>query len=364
MYSSFSVHSTLWTPRITNRILFKIDMSSSVNCVLVIGAAGAIGKCLVEHMLEQDIHVIAGLRKTPLDENLTKHKGLKCVFGVDCVDAASIRRCFELHPTIDCVWNLAAPLSVETARNPEHAYNVVVNGMKNLLTAMREFSVPRICFSDSIGSYGSDAPRSGATAAWLVQNPTQDPGSEYGVQKRLCRDLMRAFVEEMPLQRSSRWAIIPGVLHSDESWGAGTTEYALDAIRCAVEHRPFVCPIEEHAILPMIWRDDLVKGLFALMLAAPDRLLEPEGGYALGGLSFSPAELFACLKQQPGYADFTFVAEIDTDKLLSTSPAAVCARLWPDSISAEEAARDLEFKPEVTEVSSIVARIIAASAKP
>jgi len=314
-------------------------------------------------MLQQGIQVIAGLRKTPLDDSLTKHEGLECVFGVDCIDAASIRRCFELHPTIDCVWNLAAPLSVETARNPEHAYNVVVNGMKNLLAAMREFSVPRICFSDSIGSYGYAAPRKDATAAWLVQNPTQDPGSEYGVQKRLCRDLMRSFVEEMPHQRSSRWAIIPGVLHSDRKWGAGTTEYALDAIKCAVEHRPFVCPIEEHATLPMIWRDDLVTGLCALMLAAPEQLQEPEGGYTLGGLSFSAAELFACLKQQPGYDDFSFVIEADSEKLLSESPAAVCARLWPDSISAVEAARDLDFRPLVTEVSDIVARIIAASVK-
>lgn len=332
-------------------------------CVLVIGAAGAIGKCLVEYMLRQGLQVVAGLRKTPLDDSLTTQENLKCVFGVDCTDAASIRRCFELHPMIDCVWNLAAPLSVETARNPEHAFNVVVNGMTNLLTAMREFNVPRICFSDSIGSYGYEAPRKNATAAWLVQNPTQDPGSEYGVQKRLCRGLMRAFVEELPAERSSRWAIIPGVLHADSTWGAGTTEYALDAIRCAVEHRPFLCPIEEQAILPMIWRDDLVKGLYALMVANAEQLTQPQGGYTLGGLSFSAAELFACLKQQPGYEDFTCVIEADSEKLLSESPAAVCARLWPDSISTTEAAQELAFTAQVTQVGDIVAKIIAASVK-
>lgn len=38
----------------------------------------------------------------------------------------------------------------------------------------------KICFSDSIGSYGLKAPREGATADWLVENPTQDPGSDYG----------------------------------------------------------------------------------------------------------------------------------------------------------------------------------------
>jgi hypothetical protein len=43
----------------------------------------------------------------------------------------------------------------------------------------------------------------------------------------------------------------------------------------------------------MIWRDDLVKGLYALMLAEMGQLTEPEGGYTVGGLSFSGGELFA-----------------------------------------------------------------------
>ena len=39
----------------------------------------------------------------------------------------------------------------------------------------------RICFTDSIGSFGADAPRRGATARWLTENPEQGTFSQtYG----------------------------------------------------------------------------------------------------------------------------------------------------------------------------------------
>lgn len=91
------------------------------------------------------------------------------------------------------MWNLAAPLSVETALDPAVAEAVTMGGMSKVLTAMREVGARRICFTDSIGSFGAEAPRSGATARWLTENPTQDPGSDYGRQKRGCRELMAEF---------------------------------------------------------------------------------------------------------------------------------------------------------------------------
>ena len=94
---------------------------------------------------------------------------------------------------MDILWNLAAPLSVETAKNPSVAYDVVVKGMENILKCCEENNVRQVCFSDSIGSFGAKSPRADATAAWLTENPGQNPGSEYGSQKRRCRNLMRQF---------------------------------------------------------------------------------------------------------------------------------------------------------------------------
>ena len=329
--------------------------SEKVMRIFVIGAAGAIGKCLTEVLLKNGMEVVAALRKTPLPEALTRMPGLFQEFGVECTDEASIRSCFEKYPGIDCCWNLAAPLSVETAGNPDLAYDVVVNGMDRLLKVMRDYNVPHICFSDSIGSYGGEAPRN-SNAAWLVANPTQDPGSAYGEQKRKCRELMRDFVAEQPNRRSCRWAVIPGVLHSDVTWGAGTTEYALDALRCASEGTTFVCPIEEDILLPMIWRDDLIEGLCLLTMAPTNALKEPDGGYAMAGLSFTPLELFAEITKR--IETFQFSTEKDTEKLLKESPAALFARLWVDHLTPEEAERDLGFRAKDIELGAIIDRIL------
>lgn len=106
---------------------------------------------------------------------------------------------------------------METARDPRRAHDAVVGGTDRIPTAMRAHSVGRILLSDSVGSYGRDAPREGATARRPIEHPRQDPGSDYGVQKRRCREPRRDFVAEAPEARSSRFAVIPGVRHADAS---------------------------------------------------------------------------------------------------------------------------------------------------
>ncbi len=326
--------------------------------VLVIGATGAIGRSLVAQLCASGVTVVAAVRRTPLPESLVREYGgdggrLKLQSGVDVRDADSIARAFAPHARVDAVWMLAAPLSVESAKDPAAARDVVVGGLERLLRVMSARGVPRICFSDSIGSFGRDAPREGCSASWLTAHPEQDPGSAYGRQKRECREIMRAWVEEDELgRRSSRFAVIPGVLHTDESWGDGTTEYALEAIKYAASGEPYVCPIDPDQKLPMIMRDDLARGLCALTFA--DDAREPQGGYAIAGLSFTPAELFAEIAERVPAFTWSIASDSAED-----SPAKLFAALWPDSLSGEEAARDLGFTAETTTLGACVGQILA-----
>tara|TARA_B110000208_G_scaffold79934_1_gene102161 strand:+ start:767 stop:1012 length:246 start_codon:yes stop_codon:yes gene_type:complete len=50
-------------------------------------------------------------------------------------------------------------------------------------------------------------------------------------QKRGCRELMARFAKDHG--GDPRFAVLPGVLHSEPVWGNGTTEYALDALLSA-----------------------------------------------------------------------------------------------------------------------------------
>ena len=171
-------------------------MTEGKKKVLVIGAAGSIGTHLLAELIRRDYTPVAALHRrclhshthsltrtstyllthscthsvtyaiamrsdlncawlciilcSPLPDDLAQHA--ICEFGFNIRDDASIRSIFEKHQgTIDAVWNLAAPLSVDTANDPTSAYDITVGGMRRVLECMREFGVRKICFSDSIG---------------------------------------------------------------------------------------------------------------------------------------------------------------------------------------------------------------------
>lgn len=332
------------------------------NKVLIVGCAGAVGKALAAAIVEKRgaRSVIAALRNTALPPALAAD--CVCEFGIDVRDAGSLDALLAKHAaTVECVWNLAAPLSVETAENPAVSEAVTVGGMANLLAACKAHGVARVCFSDSIGSYGASAPRAGATGRWLTENPEQNPGSDYGVQKRKIRELLKAFAADVE-GGDTRWAVIPGVLHAEATWGAGTTEYALDAILCAVEGRVPELIVPEHELLPMVYRDDLVRGLVALMDAPREALREPECGYAIAGFSFSADQL--CQRLHARFPAFPAALAGDTE-----GAAARFAMAWPDELSGAAAQADFGYEPAVgfeamldLVVAAHTARIAAAAA--
>lgn len=209
---------------------------------IVIGAAGAVGKRLCQALRNAGTHVVASDRHTHMPSTV-KAFAHTLVGDIDVRNPESVDNLLKEHGGPDtAVWNLASPLSVETALSPAVAEAVTIGGMKNVLSAMKKVGCRRICFTDSIGSFGADSPREGTSAGWLTDNPTQDPGSDYGLQKRACRELMMEFKDRDG--GDPRWAVVPGVLHSEPVWGNGTTEYALDAMMAAAMGKDFVCPID------------------------------------------------------------------------------------------------------------------------
>mmetsp|Transcript_52463 Transcript_52463/g.67281 ORF Transcript_52463/g.67281 Transcript_52463/m.67281 type:complete len:362 (+) Transcript_52463:41-1126(+) len=316
--------------------------------VLIIGASGVIGKRLVQALSNDGKYtVVAGLRKTPLPQSLLESGNVVCEMGIDLRNTESIEKLIEKYSqNIYAIWNLAAPLSVESENDPSVAEDTTVGGMSRLINAMIKYNVSestRILFSDSIGSFGSEAPRNEATAKWLIENPVQDPGSEYGRQKRKCREMLQSS------KYDTRWGIIPGVLHDDHTWGDGTTEYALGAIKAfhdAYQREgvpSYDCPVHDSSMLPMIHISDLVSGLVALMETHKSMLTEPTSGYSFAGFSFTPIELFDSLTLH--FESKNENKKVEMNITYSPTAAALFAELWPNSISGKEALRDLGWKP-------------------
>lgn len=313
---------------------------SMSNKIFIIGASGAIGKQLVRAVLARSgpLSVIAALHRSPLPDDIAS--AVISEFGFDIQNQEIIREILGKHKDdIYAIWNLAAPLSVDTAKDPMAAERITVGGMGNLLAVMKELGLHSIYFSDSIGSFGKSSPRDSVSASWLIAHPLQDPGSDYGTQKRSCRELMDEYSKNHGFD--SRFVVIPGVLHGDASWSGGTTEYALDALWAAHCGLSYVCPISADAQLPMIYIDDLTSGMTAMSFCEASALNEPQNGYCLAGFSFSPSQLFTEIQKHFPHFQYSYDSSVNVH-------AAAFAEIWPDSLSGVEALRDFGFAAGVS----------------
>ena len=265
-------------------------------------------------------------------------------FGFDVSKWQSVKQLVEkYHDRIFCIWNLAAPLSVEAEKNPKISEQVTVGGMKNVLEAMKKFKVRKLCFSDSIGSFGKGSPpeQLPSPASW---SPTQIMTlAPHMANKAACRRLMKDFSDFDP-RNDTRFAVIPGVLHNSSEWGDGTTEYALDALKFGSysSNKVYHCPVPLNKNLPMIYIDDLVNGLYLLMVTKKKYLKEPAHGYSMAGFSFNANRLFDEIRSKYNES-FKFKLEIMQKKSKEPTPAFVFANLWPCSLSPYEAQNDLQF---------------------
>mmetsp|Transcript_31079 Transcript_31079/g.71053 ORF Transcript_31079/g.71053 Transcript_31079/m.71053 type:complete len:333 (+) Transcript_31079:39-1037(+) len=293
---------------------------------LVIGAAGPVGKRVIGALVSRGHHVVAAIRSTPLPDHLQTTVAGQYL-DVDVLDKQRMRQIFAKHPAIRTVWCMSlAPMAHREAQ---------VEGLANVLNLMKEEGVRKLILLDSVASFGSTAPRQGCSARWLHENPLQDPGSEVGIARRECRRLAAQFAEEVV--GDTRIAVVPGVLHTDVSWGPGVTEYPLAALKTAVEQKPFQCPVDPDRVLPMVFVDDLVRGLMDLADTPAHMLSEPDRGYCIPGFSFSASQLFDEIRKH--IPAFAHVVKLDErwDRL---------ATLWPESLSGDAASRDLGYRPQ------------------
>ena len=156
--------------------------AASLPCTLVIGASGAIGRRLVRALLQTERHrVVVCLHRSPLPPETTEgllessSRLLTCTFGVDVRSQEKLNEVMQKYIPA-CVWNLAAPLSVDTAKDPCAARGITVSGMERILYAMEIAGCgKKICFTDSIGSFGAEAPREPEAKEEPCPSPSERP---------------------------------------------------------------------------------------------------------------------------------------------------------------------------------------------
>lgn len=140
---------------------------------LITGGAGFLGSALVRRLvtLGHDVRVIDDL-------SAGDPSRIPDSVGFSRGDVNDVPRLWTLLQGVDCVYHLAARVSVpESVRYPREYNAVNVGGTVSVLEAMRDVGVKRLVFASSGAIYGDQQRQP------ITESLTPDPRSPYAVSK-------------------------------------------------------------------------------------------------------------------------------------------------------------------------------------
>ena len=289
--------------------------------ILVTGANGQLGSALIPYLTDiyGDDNVIA----TDIKES---GRALPRFELLDVTDAAALSQLIRRH-RISQIYHLAAVLSAKGEKNPLDTWNINTGTFFNVLEAARSLELGKVFFPSSIAVFGDSLDRELAG-----QHVSLLPATAYGMSKAASESWIAYYYRRYGLDvRSLRY---PGIVGYQSSPGGGTTDYAVDIFHKAVSGQTFHCFLKEDTTLPMIYMEDAIVATLQLM-EAPSERIGVRTSYNLAGMSFSPAEVAAEIRNH--YPDFKIVYEPDFRQEIADT--------WPKRIDDTEARRDWGWKP-------------------
>ncbi len=293
--------------------------------ILVIGASGQIGVelTLALRKIYGNANVVASdLREqNPLLEGTGPYVSLD-VMNKEMLHVQVIRQNFTQ------IYLLAAILSATGEKNPNLAWNLNMSGLLNVLDIAREEKIKKVYWPSSIAVFGPTSPKKNCPQQTIIE-----PITVYGISKYAgefwCNYYHHRFGVDI---RSLRY---PGLISYKSAPGGGTTDYAIEIFHEALEEKSYECFLTEDTYLPMMYMPDAIRATIELM-EAPASAISIRTSYNLSGMSFSPKEITAEIKNH--IPDFTVSYKPDYRQQIANS--------WPQSIDDSVARKDWGWKEE------------------
>lgn len=137
--------------------------------------------------------------------------------------------------------------------------------------------------------------------AMAPQKTVMEPTTVYGISKQAGEGWCRWYHANHGVDvRSMRY---PGLISYKTLPGGGTTDYAVDIFHAAVKGEPYTCFLDPDEALPMMYMPDAIRATIELMEAPAERLTE-RGSYNIAGMTFTPAQIAAAIREHvPGIPD-------------------------------------------------------------
>ena len=302
--------------------------------ILVIGSEGQIGSELVPALCERygEARVVAADIR-PQAHNRARFR------RVDIIDRAALREIVkESHATT--IYNLVSILSATGEKDPELAWRVNMEGLRNIIEISRTLGVRKVFWPSSIAAFGPRTPR-----IRTPQITVMDPTTMYGIAKAsgelLCQYASIKYGLDVRCLR------YPGILSWKTPPGGGTTDYAIAMVYEAVRKRKYTCFLRKDSVLPMMYMPDAIRATLDIM-DAPSERLRLRSGYNLAAISFSPGDLEQEIQRH--IPSFTCKYEPDERQRIADS--------WPRSINDTYAREDFNWRPRFT-LRAMVADMLA-----
>jgi nucleoside-diphosphate-sugar epimerase len=313
--------------------------------VLVTGSSGQIGSELVPYLRSvygRDSVVAADIR---FPEGAGNGAGPAEILDVS--DGAALASVVRRHG-VDTIYHLAGLLSATGENNPQQAWRVNIDGLRNVLDAARAAGVSSVFWPSSIAVFGPDTPKRDAP-----QKTPLNPTTMYGVTKVTGELLCNYYFLKYGLDvRSLRY---PGLVSSKALPGGGTTDYAVEIFYAALTKGSYTCFLREDTVLPMMYMPDALRASVSIMQA--DRSRVPRHmGYNLAAISFSAGEIAGEIRKHvPGFR-VGYAPDRRQD----------IADSWPESVSDAEARRDWGWSHEydLASMTSDMLKRLGARLKP
>ena len=292
--------------------------------ILVTGSAGQIGSELVPALRERygaDQVVGSDIRMPP-----ARASGDGPFEHVDCTHIREIDHAVRQHD-VGTIYHLAALLSATAEERPRVAWDVNMGGLYRVLEVARQHGCS-VFFPSSIGAFGPQTPRRD-TPQETIQRPT----TIYGITKvsgeLLCDYYHQRFDVDV------RGLRFPGLISHETEPGGGTTDYAVDIYRQAVEHAGYTSYLGPDTRLPMMYMPDAIRAMIELMEAEPAGLVH-RNAYNLAAMSFTPEEVADEIKKH--LPDFEIRYRVDPTRQ-------AIADSWPRSIDDSAARQEWGWEP-------------------
>lgn len=291
--------------------------------ILITGAGGQLGSELTAALA--NVFGAENIIATDINKSVAD-KFDYCTFEVlNVMDKERFATLVEDYQVTE-IYHLAAILSAAGEKNPLFTWQLNMDSLLSVLELGRSKTVSKIYWPSSIAVFGQHTPVDNTP-----QDTVMDPTTVYGISKlageRWCAYYHQKYGVDV---RSIRY---PGLIGYKSAAGGGTTDYAVDIYRAAVNNEVFQCFLAEDMQLPMMYMPDAIKATIDLM-QAPAEDISVRSSYNVAAISFTPRDLYQTIKKR--YPEFKITYTPDFRQDIAAS--------WPNSIDDTQARLDWNWQ--------------------